>query len=107
MFGNIMFIVAAFVIASGMLIFKEKATKRSNRKILFNETQEYEIDELVENEPYVITYNDKRIYRKDVSDEIYQQLIQLDQAFTAFDKAREDYPLTMEELQESLGEEEE
>lgn len=142
MFRNIMFIVASFVIASGMLIFKEKATKRarerlesarselnaaiqktekmmndslesffcvpmSNRKILFNETQEYEIDELVENEPYVITYNDKRIYRKDVSDEIYQQLIQLDQAFTAFDKAREDYPLTMEELQESLGEEEE
>lgn len=142
MFGNIMFIVAAFVIASGMLIFKEKATKRarerlesarselnaaiqktekmmndslesfscvpmSNRKILFNETQEYEIDELVENEPYVITYNDKRIYRKDVSDEIYQQLIKLDQAFTAFEKASEDYPLTMEELQESLGEEEE
>ena len=142
MFGNIMFIVAAFVIISGMSISKEKATKRarerlerarselnaaiqktekmmndslesfscvpmSNRKILFNETQEYEIDELVENEPYVITYNDKRIYRKDVSDEIYQQLIQLDQAFTAFDKAREDYPLTMEELQESLGEEEE
>lgn len=142
MFGNIMFIVASFVIASGMLIFKEKETKRarerlertrselnaaiqktemmmneslesfscvpmSNRKISFNETQEYEMDELMENEPYVITYNDKRIYRKDVSDETYQQLIQLDQAFTAFDKAREDYPLTMEELQESLGEEEE
>ena len=142
MFRNIMFIVASFVIASAMLIFKEKTKERarerlerarselnaaiqktekmmndslesfscvpmSNRKILFNETQEYEIDELVENEPYVITYNDKRIYRKDVSDEIYQQLIQLDQAFTAFDKAREDYPLTMEELQESLGEEEE
>lgn len=142
MFGNIMFIVAAFVIASGMLIFKEKATKSgrerlerarselneaiqktekmmneslesfscvpmSNRKILFNETQEYEMDELIENEPYVITYNDKRIYRKDVSDEIYQQLIQLDQAFTAFEKVSEDYPLTMDELQKNLGEEEE
>lgn len=137
-----MFIVASFVIASGMLIFKEKATKSgrerlerarselneaiqktekmmneslesfscvpmSNRKILFNETQEYEMDELIENEPYVITYNDKRIYRKDVSDEIYQQLIQLDQAFTAFEKVSEDYPLTMEELQENLREEEE
>ena len=142
MFGNIMFIVAAFVIISGMFISKEKATKRaserlectrselnvaiqktemmmneslesfscvpmSNRKILFNETQEYEIDELVENEPYVITYNDKRIYRKDVSDEIYQQLIKLDQAFTAFEKVSEDYPLTMDELQKNLGEEEE
>lgn len=79
----------------------------SNRKILFNETQDYEMDELIENEPYVITYNDKRIYRKDVSDEIYQQLIKLDQAFTAFEKVREEYPLTMEELQENLGEEEE
>lgn len=142
MFGNIMVIVAAFVIIFGMCISKEKETKRarerleharselnaaiqktekmmneslesfycvpmSNRKVLFNETQEYEMDELLENEPYVITYNDKRIYRKDVSDEIYQQLIQLDQAFTAFDKARKDYPLTMEELQENLGEEEE
>lgn len=74
----------------------------SNRKISFNETQDYEMDELMENEPYVITYNDKRIYRKDVSDEIYQQLIKLDQAFTAFEKASEDYPLTMEELQENL-----
>lgn len=142
MFGNIMFIVAAFVIASAMLIFKEKTKERarerlesarselnaaiqktekmmndslesfscvpmSNRKILFNETQEYEIDELVENEPYVITYNDKRIYRKDVSDAIYQQLIKLDQAFTAFEKVSEDYPLTMDELQKNLGEEEE
>ena len=142
MFGNIMFIVAAFVIASGMLIFKEKATKRarerlertrselnaviqktemmmneslesfscvpmSNRKISFNETQEYEMDELMENELYVITYNYKRIYRKDVSDAIYQQLIKLDQAFTAFEKASEDYPLTMEELQKNLREEEE
>lgn len=137
-----MFIVAAFVIASGMLIFKEKATKRarerlertrselnaviqktemmmneslesfscvpmSNRKISFNETQEYEMDELMENELYVITYNYKRIYRKDVSDAIYQQLIKLDQAFTAFEKASEDYPLTMEELQKNLREEEE
>lgn len=142
MFGNIMFIVAAFVIISGMFISKEKATKRarerlectrselnvaiqktemmmneslksfscvpmSNRKISFNETQEYEMDELMENEPYVITYNDKRIYRKDVSDEIYQQLIKLDQAFTAFEKVSEDYPLTMDELQKNLGEEEE
>lgn len=79
----------------------------SNRKILFNETQDYEMDELIENEPYVITYNDKRIYRKDVSDEIYQQLIKLDQAFTAFEKVSEDYPLTMEEFQKNLGEEEE
>ena len=130
------------MIASAMLIFKEKTQERgkerlerarselnaaiqktekmmneslesfscvpmSNRKILFNETQDFEMDELIENEPYVITYNDKRIYRKDVSDEIYQQLIKLDQAFTAFEKVREDYPLTMEELQENLGEEEE
>lgn len=137
-----MFIVASFVIASGMLIFKEKATKSgrerlervrselneaiqkteimmneslesfscvpmSNRKVLFNETQEYEMDELIENEPYIITYNDKRIYRKDVSDETYQQLIKLDQAFTAFEKVSEDYPLTMDELQKNLGEEEE
>lgn len=135
-----MFIVASFVIASGMLIFKEKATKSgrerlervrselneaiqkteimmneslesfscvpmSNRKVLFNETQEYEMDELIENEPYIITYNDKRIYRKDVSDETYQQLIKLDQAFTAFEKVSEDYPLTMDELQKNLGEE--
>lgn len=142
MFRNIMFIVASFVIASGMLIFKEKATKSgrerlervrselneaiqkteimmneslesfscvpmSNRKVLFNETQEYEMDELIENEPYIITYNDKRIYRKDVSDETYQQLIKLDQAFTAFEKVSEDYPLTMDELQKNLGEEEE
>lgn len=140
MFRNIMFIVASFVIASGMLIFKEKATKSgrerlervrselneaiqkteimmneslesfscvpmSNRKVLFNETQEYEMDELIENEPYIITYNDKRIYRKDVSDETYQQLIKLDQAFTAFEKVSEDYPLTMDELQKNLGEE--
>lgn len=77
------------------------------RKILFNDTQDYEMDVLMENEPYVITYNDKRVYRKDVSDETYQQLIKLDQAFTAFEKVREDYPLTMEELQENLGEEEE
>lgn len=137
-----MFIVASFVIASGMLIFKETATKSgrerlervrselneaiqkteimmneslesfscvpmSNRKVLFNETQEYEMDELIENEPYIITYNDKRIYRKDVSDETYQQLIKLDQAFTAFEKVSEDYPLTMDELQKNLGEEEE
>lgn len=137
-----MFIVASFVIASAMLIFKEKTQERgkerlerartelneaiqkaeimmneslesfscvpmSNRKILFNETQGYEMDEFIENEPYVITYNDKRIYRKDVSDEIYQQLIQLDQAFTAFEKVSEDYPLTMDELQKNLGEEEE
>lgn len=142
MFGNIMVIVASFVIASAMLIFKEKTQERgkerlertrtelneaiqkaeimmneslesfscvpmSNRKILFNETQGYEMDEFIENEPYVITYNDKRIYRKDVSDEIYQQLIQLDQAFTAFEKVSEDYPLTMDELQKNLGEEEE
>lgn len=142
MFRNIMFIVASFVIASGMLIFKETATKSgrerlervrselneaiqkteimmneslesfscvpmSNRKVLFNETQEYEMDELIENEPYIITYNDKRIYRKDVSDETYQQLIKLDQAFTAFEKVSEDYPLTMDELQKNLGEEEE
>lgn len=138
----ILCIAISFVIASAMLIFKEKTQERgkerlerarselnaaiqktekmmneslesfscvpmSNRKILFNETQDYEMDELIENEPYVITYNDKRIYRKDVSDEIYQQLIKLDQAFTAFEKVREDYPLTMEELQENLGEEEE
>ena len=137
-----MFIVASFVIASAMLIFKEKTQERgkerlerartelneaiqkaeimmneslesfscvpmSNRKILFNETQGYEMDEFIENEPYVITYNDKRIYRKDVSDEIYQQLIKLDQAFTAFEKVSEDYPLTMDELQKNLGEEEE
>lgn len=137
-----MVIVASFVIASAMLIFKEKTQERgkerlertrtelneaiqkaeimmneslesfscvpmSNRKILFNETQGYEMDEFIENEPYVITYNDKRIYRKDVSDEIYQQLIQLDQAFTAFEKVSEDYPLTMDELQKNLGEEEE
>lgn len=142
MFRNIMFIVASFVIASAMLIFKEKTQERgkerlerartelneaiqkaeimmneslesfscvpmSNRKILFNETQGYEMDEFIENEPYVITYNDKRIYRKDVSDEIYQQLIKLDQAFTAFEKVSEDYPLTMDELQKNLGEEEE
>lgn len=142
MLRQFIFISISFVIASAMLIFKEKTQERgkerlerarnelnaaiqkteimmseslesfscvpmSNRKILFNETQDYEMDELIENEPYVITYNDKRIYRKDVSDEIYQQLIQLDQAFTAFEKVSEDYPLTMEEFQKNLGEEEE
>lgn len=142
MIRQFIIIAISFVIASGMLIFKEKTQERgkerlerarsvlneaiqkaeimmneslesfsfvpmSNRKILFNETQDYEMDELIEKEPYVITYNDKRIYRKDVSDEIYQQLIKLDQAFTAFEKVSEDYPLTMDELQKNLGEERE
>lgn len=78
-----------------------------NRKVIYQNQYTYELDELTESEPYMITYNDKRVYQKEVAEEVYQQLIKLDQAFTAFEKVREDYPLTMEELQENLGEEEE
>lgn len=57
-----------------------------NRKINWQNHYVCEFPALEENEPYQIIYNDKRIYKKKVSEEVYQQLIQLGKAFKAYEK---------------------
>lgn len=60
-----------------------------NRKINWQNHYVCELSALEEDEPYQITYNDKRIYQKEVSEEVYQQLIQLGKAFKAYEKELE------------------
>lgn len=60
-----------------------------NRKINWQNHYVCELPALEEDEPYQITYNDKRIYQKEVSEEVYQQLIQLGKAFKAYEKELE------------------
>ena len=57
-----------------------------NRKINWQNHYVCELPALEEDEPYQIFYNDKRIYQKEVSEEVYQQLIQLGKAFKAYEK---------------------
>ena len=57
-----------------------------NRKINWKNHYVCELSALEEDEPYQIIYNDKRIYQKEVSEEVYQQLIQLGEAFKAYEK---------------------
>lgn len=57
-----------------------------NRKINWQNHYVCELPALEEDEPYQITYNDKKIYQKEVSEEVYQQLIQLGKAFKAYEK---------------------
>ena len=60
-----------------------------NRKINWKNHYVCELSALEEDEPYQIIYNDKRIYQKEVSEEVYQQLIQLGEAFKAYEKELE------------------
>ena len=60
-----------------------------NRKINWQNHYVCELSALEEDEPYQIIYNDKRIYQKEVSEEVYQQLIQLGEAFKAYEKELE------------------
>lgn len=60
-----------------------------NRKINWQNHYVCELPALEEDEPYQIIYNDKRIYQKEVSEEVYQQLIQLGEAFKAYEKELE------------------
>lgn len=57
-----------------------------NRKIYWQNHYVCELPALEEDEPYQIIYNHKRIYQKEVSEEVYQQLIQLGKAFKAYEK---------------------
>ena len=57
-----------------------------NRKINWQNLYVYELPALEEDEPYQIIYNNKRIYKKEVSEEVYQQLIQLNEAFKLYEK---------------------
>ena len=60
-----------------------------NRNINWQNHYECELPTLYEDEPYQIFYNDKRIYQKEVSEEVYQQLIQLGKAFKEYEKELE------------------
>ena len=60
-----------------------------NRKINWQNHYVCELPALEEDEPYQIIYNDKRIYQKEVSEEVYQQLIQLGEAFKVYEKELE------------------
>lgn len=60
-----------------------------NREINWQNHYVCELPALEEDETYQITYNDKRIYQKEVSEEVYQQLIQLGEAFKAYEKELE------------------
>lgn len=57
-----------------------------NRKINWQNHYVCELPALEEDEPYQIIYNDKKVYKKEVSEEVYQQLIQLGEAFKAYEK---------------------
>ena len=57
-----------------------------NRKINWQNHYVCELPALEEDEPYQIIYNDKKVYKKEVSEEVYQQLIQLGEAFKAHEK---------------------
>lgn len=70
-----------------LVSFSCKATP--NRNINWQNHYECELPTLYEDEPYQIFYNDKRIYQKEVSEEVYQQLIQLGKAFKAYEKELE------------------
>lgn len=59
---------------------------KPNRKINWQNHYECELPALEEDEPYQIIYNDKRIYQKEVSEEVYQQLIQLNEAFKLYEE---------------------
>lgn len=60
-----------------------------NRNINWQNHYECELPTLYEDESYQIFYNDKRIYQKEVSEEVYQQLIQLGKAFKEYEKELE------------------
>lgn len=57
-----------------------------NRKINWQNLYVCELPALEEDEPYQIIYNNKRIYKKEVSEDVYQQLIQLNEAFKLYEK---------------------